>query len=136
MGRDAHNPVVAIVDDDLSLRHALRSLVASAGYDARTFESASAFLGAGNLSSVACLVLDMYMPGLSGLALQTVLIAMKVNIPIIFITARVADVRAVALARGAVAVLSKPACPDALLRAIEKVAPLPSGKVPMLDLEG
>jgi FixJ family two-component response regulator len=118
-----HGSIIAIVDDDNSLRDALRSLIASAGYHTRVFESASAFLVDNDRAGLACVVLDVHMPGLSGLALQRRLLDMNVSLPIIFLTASAADLRTKALAQGAVAVLGKPFNGDQLLSTIQKVAP-------------
>jgi FixJ family two-component response regulator len=83
----SRTPVVSIVDDDESIRNAMSSLVRSLGYDALTFGSAEAFLAFPRLHETSCLVLDVQMPGMSGLDLQDELRARNYSVPIIFITA-------------------------------------------------
>jgi FixJ family two-component response regulator len=113
-------PLVAIVDDDESIRESLRGLIRSIGLRVETFASAEAFATAKQLGNTDCLILDVRMPGMSGLELQRELAASKRDIPIIFITAHGSDedVRARALRDGAVAYLSKPFSEDALLEAV------------------
>ncbi|MDT7813366.1 MAG: hypothetical protein QOJ42_3282, partial [Acidobacteriaceae bacterium] len=99
----------------------------SAGYNAAVYESAEAFLYLNGIPQTDCLVLDMRMPGLSGLQLQKKLSEMQCLIPVIFVTAHSGDeVRATALGQGAVAFLSKPFHDEALLDAIE-LATHPAG---------
>ena len=80
-------PLISIVDDDLSVRRALRRLVQSAGYSAETFASAREFLDSSPSGRTACLVLDIHLEGMSGFELQERLAADPDPIPIIFITA-------------------------------------------------
>jgi FixJ family two-component response regulator len=80
-------PLVSIVDDDLSVRRALRRLVQSAGYAVATFASAREFLDSTAPALAACLVLDISMEGMSGFDLQARLAAEQPSLPIIFITA-------------------------------------------------
>lgn len=75
-------PVIAIVDDDASVRRALQRLVESAGYTVQTFASAGEFLGWLPQGQAACLVLDVHMDGMSGFDLQR-----RLAVPVIFITA-------------------------------------------------
>lgn len=110
---------IAIVEDDPSVRESLRSLLTSAGYAVRVFESATDFLAERAAHALSCLVVDAQMPSLSGLALQKRLLDMNVSLPTIFVTARADDVRDQALAQGAVAVLGKPFAADELLGAIQ-----------------
>jgi FixJ family two-component response regulator len=79
--------MIGIVDDDVSIRESLRSLLESLGYAVSTFESAERFLESGRLAETACLISDVQMPGLSGLYLQSRLLAGRHSIPVIFITA-------------------------------------------------
>jgi len=79
-------PVVFIVDDDASVREALSSLIRSIGLQVETFSSAGEFLRQSNSDAPSCLVLDVRLPDLSGLALQRELAAKNNGIPIIFIT--------------------------------------------------
>lgn len=114
------SPVISIVDDDESVREAIESLMKSVGYTAKVFPSAGDFLGSGDLDDTGCLILDVQMPGMSGLELQDRLVASKSQVPIIFISAHSdADARARALKAGAVGFLQKPFSEDALLNAIK-----------------
>jgi FixJ family two-component response regulator len=98
-----------IVDDDGSMRRAARRLIKSSGFAVETFASAEDFLASGRLDATACLVLDVQMPGLNGLELQSRLISEGHQIPIIFITAfDDENVRAQALRAGAIGFLVKP----------------------------
>jgi len=102
-------PMISIVDDDRSLREATKGLVRSFGYGADTFASAEEFLQSDRLNDTSCLILDVNMPGLSGIELQDQLIARGNHMPIIFITAVLEEsTRAKALKAGAVGFLSKP----------------------------
>ncbi|HTS81735.1 MAG TPA: response regulator [Myxococcaceae bacterium] len=112
---------VAVVDDDASVREALRALLRSAGFRVKLFDSAEEFLRSGQASDVASLVLDVRMSGMSGLDLQEHLAASGAAIPIVFMTAHAdATARARALAAGAVAFLEKPFSDDDLLDAIDR----------------
>ena len=118
--------MISIVDDDLSVRRALRRLVGSAGYVVETFASAQEFLSAPRPSDVGCLVLDVHMAGMSGLELQARLTSDRRAIPIIFITAHDdARTRERIRTSGAAGYLSKPFDPQALLDAIQRVAGSP-----------
>ena len=98
-----------IVDDDESVRRAARRLIRSYGYAVETFVSADDFLASGRLSETACLVLDVQMPGLNGLELQSRLVAEGHQVSIIFITAfDDENARAQALKAGALSYLVKP----------------------------
>jgi FixJ family two-component response regulator len=112
-------PIISIVDDDGSVREAIESLMKSVGYIAKVFPSAGDFLRSGHLDDTGCLILDVQMPGMTGLELQDHLVASKSRIPIIFISAHCdAESRARALEAGAVGFLQKPFSEDALLNAI------------------
>ena len=113
-------PLIAIVDDDDALRNSLDNLLRSVGFRVYGFASAEAFLQAQPAPETACLLLDVRLPGMNGLALQRQLVAAHGSLPIIFVTAYADDdVRARALAAGAVAFLSKPCREEELLQAIE-----------------
>jgi len=113
-------PLIAIVDDDDSLRNSLDNLLRSVGFRAQGFSSAEAFLHANQAPETACLILDVRLPGMNGLALQRQIVAANWRIPIIFVTAYADDdARARALAAGAVAFLYKPYREEDLLNAIE-----------------
>jgi FixJ family two-component response regulator len=108
--------LIGIVDDDESVRESLSSLMRSVGYKTAIFSSSEAFLDSDRVSEPDCLVLDVRMPGLSGLELQGHLHDMKCPTPIIFVTAHADDqVRARALQQGATAVLGKPFSDEDLL---------------------
>ena len=110
-------PRVSIVDDDESVREAIKSLLRSVGLGADTFASADEFLHSDYRHNAACLILDVQMPGMSGLELQQQLASADCRIPIIFITAHASDkaARTRALQSGAVDFLCKPFSEDALL---------------------
>jgi FixJ family two-component response regulator len=80
--------LVVIVDDDVSVRESLPDLVRQLGYAARAFASAEEFLASGVISSAACLILDIGMPGMSGPDLRRELVRRGYNTPTIFITGR------------------------------------------------
>lgn len=113
-------PRVSIVDDDESVREAINSLLRSVGLHAVVFASAEEFLNSGYQHNAECLILDVRMPGMSGLQLQEQLTCAKCDIPIIFITAHVSDTQARtrALEAGAVDFLIKPFSEEALLNDI------------------
>jgi two-component system, LuxR family, response regulator FixJ len=115
--------IIAIIDDDESVRHALRRLVQSAGWKALPFASAEEFLQAPARPPPSCLILDMRLPGLSGLELKQQLDAAGRILPVIFITAFASEqIREQALQAGAVAFLSKPFEEQALLNALALAA--------------
>jgi FixJ family two-component response regulator len=116
-------PMISIVDDDLSVRRALRRLVHSAGYLVETFASAREFLGSTPSTASACLVLDIYLEGMNGFELQERLAADRVTIPIIFMTAHDdAATRERIRRSGAAGYLGKPFDGQVLLDAIRRVA--------------
>ena len=101
--------LIAIVDDDESLRSALQDLIESDGLSALCFGSAEQFLNSEARQKAACLIADIRMPGMSGLELQAKLKAEGYRIPIIFITAHGdAEMRTLAMRDGAVEFLTKP----------------------------
>jgi FixJ family two-component response regulator len=113
--------IVAIVDDDASVRSALLGLMRAAGIPARAFASADEFLQAGAGAETACVVADVRMPGRSGLKLQAELGARWPRLPVIFITAHWdAAIQARATAAGAVCVFQKPFDDQRLLDAIRE----------------
>jgi len=112
----AKDIVVSIIDDDVSVRAALGSLVRSLGYVARTFESAEAFLQSADLAETACIVTDIQMPGMSGFDLNSRLKATGSKVPLVFVTAFPEDhIRARAEAGGAFGFLAKPFDGQALI---------------------
>ena len=111
---------ILLVDDDASLRRALKRLLGSAGYSVEAFASAEEFLSRRIEDEESCLVLDVRMPGIDGMQLQNELIERKSPIPIIFITGHGDIPMSVrAMKAGAVDFLAKPFESDALLTAIE-----------------
>jgi FixJ family two-component response regulator len=113
------NLLISIVDDDESIREAVESLVKSVGYRAEPFATAEEFLNSDHRQDTACLILDVRMPGMSGLELQHQLAAANWSIPIIFITAHDDErARAQALRAGAVDFLRKPFSEEALLNGV------------------
>src|ERR1700684_3605651 len=115
-----NNPVVYVVDDDPSIRDALDSLIRSVGFRAQTFASAQDFLKSTRPDAPGCLVLDVRLPGLSGLDLQRELARVDIRIPIIFITGHGDIPMSVsAMKAGAVEFLTKPFRDQDLLDAIQ-----------------
>lgn len=113
---------IAVVDDDESVRESLPDLLREFGYAAGGFSSAEEFLASGNSTQAECLVLDIAMPGMSGLDLQRELTRQERKIPIVFITAHGDEaVRVRVRARGAVECLLKPFSDTALLEALHAV---------------
>ena len=112
---------VFLVDDDKAIGEALCDLLDAAGFTARSFASAEEFLDAWNPSMAGCLVLDVRLPGMSGMELQSRLAAAKIALPIVVITAH-GDIPMVrkALKAGAVEFLTKPFQDDELLTAVEQ----------------
>ncbi|MGC2613879.1 MAG: response regulator [Terracidiphilus sp.] len=114
-------PVIAIVDDDPSVREGLHSLVRSAGWRAETFTSAQEFLARTRPEATSCLILDLQLPGLSGLDLQKRMAVVDLEIPIVFLTGH-GDIPASvqAMKAGAIEFLTKPVDEQDLLRAIQE----------------
>lgn len=109
----------SIVDDDESMREAIESLIRSIGFRAETFASTEEFVQCNHLARIACLILDVQLPGMSGLQLQRLLSLATYNFPIIFISARTDEcMREQALKAGALAFLYKPFSEKALLKAV------------------
>lgn len=101
--------MVAIVDDDESMRFAIEDLLGSVGINARSFSSAEEFLLSGLQNHIGCLISDIRMPGMTGLELQAKLVAEGSQVPIIFITAHGNPrMRMQALSSGAIEFLGKP----------------------------
>jgi DNA-binding NtrC family response regulator len=115
------HPFVIVIDDDASIRDSLRDLLGSAGLNVQTFASAREFLASRRPDAVSCLVLDVQLPGLSGLDLQQELSKLDAPIPIIFITGHgdiPTSVRA--MKAGAIEFLTKPFRDEDLLNAVEQ----------------
>ena len=115
------NAFVIVVDDDASIRDSLRDLIGSAGFNVQTFASAQEFLSSPRPDAPTCLVLDVQLPGLSGLDLQQELAKVDAQIPIIFITGHGDIPMSVrAMKAGAIEFLTKPFRDEDLLNAIEQ----------------
>jgi FixJ family two-component response regulator len=111
--------LISVVDDDESVRRTTTLLIESFGFRAATFESAESFLRSGQLHDTSCLIVDVQMPGMNGLQLQSHLAAAGCGIPIIFITAYDdRESRQRAMQAGAVAFLGKPFSDEHLLQTI------------------
>lgn len=111
--------VISIVDDDESLRRSVRNFLTSVGFHVETFASAEEFLQSAHREDTGCLVLDLRMPGMSGLDLLVHLVATDSRIPAVVLTAHSDDeARRRTLLAGAVAFLGKPFHGDALLGAV------------------
>ena len=122
--------LVSVIDDDESLRRALERLIRSFGFPVAVFPSAHEFLLSDRVQDTACLILDMQMPRMNGLQLQSHLTQAGYRIPIIFITAYPDErVRARALQAGAADFLQKPFSDDVLLNGIR-------GALKMRTMEG
>jgi FixJ family two-component response regulator len=119
MGIQRTTQLIAIVDDDESVRSAVHGVLNSVGLSTRSFASAEEFLRSGHRSETACLIADIHMPGMSGLELQATLAQKDSRIPIIFITAYGdAKMRTQAMSAGAVEFLEKPFDDDVLLESV------------------
>ena len=114
-----NKPLIAVVDDDASVREAMMSLMRALGFLAEAFPSAEDFLKSDGLQRTSCLIADVRMPGMSGLELYRRLVASGKPIPTVLITAHSDDgVRARALKAGIICYLTKPFREDDLLGCI------------------
>src|SRR5215475_8112429 len=117
--------IISVVDDDASTRRSTTLLIESLGFQAAGFESADSFLKSTQLQESSCLVIDVRMPGMDGLQLQSYLAAAGYKIPIIFITAYDdTESRRQAMQAGAVAFLEKPFTSDILLETVRSALPV------------
>jgi len=115
-----HKPLIAVVDDDQSVREALENLISSVGFEVRLFASAENFLDSDTPAQTDCAILDVRLPGLSGLELQQRLAVDGQSIPVIVITAQADDkTQDEAVAAGAIAFLKKPVTEEVLLTALD-----------------
>ena len=131
MGMHSVGCLISIVDDDLLVREGLISLLRSAGFATQAFASAEEFLSLAHRDDIACLILDVGLPGISGLELQSQLTATVSNhrTPVVFMTARDDEAtRQRALKGGAVDFLRKPVRREALLNAIHLALQQNDGK--------
>jgi FixJ family two-component response regulator len=134
-------PIVSVIDDDASVREALDSLIRSIGFQVQKFAAAAEFLQSKLPDGPSCLVLDVRLPGLSGLDLQRELARMKIQIPIIFITGHADIPMSVrAMKAGAVEFLTKPFREqdllDAIRQAIERDRTLRYQSIELAELRG
>jgi FixJ family two-component response regulator len=134
-------PLVAIVDDDESIRLTIKDLLESAGLTASVFACAEDFLSSGLVPGFSCAIADMRMPGMSGLALHEKLVALGNPVPTILMTAYPDEpTRARAHKAGVLAYLAKPFTDDELLGCISSAVPggkhVLAGDAPSDDLEG
>jgi len=122
-------PLVAVVDDDISVRESLESLIRSVGMAVKVFASAEEFLNANGQNKPDCLILDVRMPGMSGIELHRHLMATKCKVPVVFITAHGYDdqARSKASSDYTVAYLTKPFNEDELLDSVQAGLRLKSG---------
>ena len=112
-------PTVFVIDDDASIRKALSYLIKSAGYRTETFSSAEKFLTREHYEGIGCIILDVRMPGLSGMELQEKLIRSAYSMPIIFLTGHGEIAMGVeAMKKGAIDFLTKPCDDEQLLGAV------------------
>jgi len=131
MGMHSISRLISIVDDDPLMREGLISLLRSAGFATQAFASAEEFLSLAHRDDIACLILDVGLPGISGLELQSQLTATVSNhrTPVIFMTARDDEAtRQRALKGGAVDFLRKPVRREALLNAVHLALQQNDGK--------
>ena len=113
-------PLVAIIDDDESVRATTDSLVRSLGYIVYTFASAEEFLRSNRLDDFSCVIADVQMPGMSGVDLQAHLLTQGSRVPFIFFTAFPDErIRAQALRAGAICYLTKPFQGDSLIQGLQ-----------------
>lgn len=122
MNESSGVPVIAVVDDDASVRESLAGLAESVGYEAALFASAEEFLqSVGHRDSLTCLILDVRLPGMSGLDLYAQLARSPRSIPTILITAHAdPEMNSWAMKSGVIALLHKPFEPEVLLQAVRK----------------
>jgi len=112
-------PRVFLVDDQADVLKALSRLLCSAGFEVTTFESAQDFLDSGNADALGCLVLDLSMPGMTGLALQQILTLRASVLPIVFLSGYGdIDIGVAAMKLGAADFLTKPVDGDKLIAAV------------------
>lgn len=124
----SEGPLIAVVDDDRSIRNATQDLLKAAGYSTAVFGNATTFLDSPVLSSVACLVADIRMPGMTGLALHEFLATSGAGIPTVIITAHPGEMTPErALKAGITCFLIKPFVPDDLLECVRKAVAKSNG---------
>ena len=121
LSRADRSSLIAVVDDDISVRESLESLLKSVGFRVTTYSSAEDFMGSPRLDAADCLILDVRLDGMSGPDLQRELKTTGRTIPIVFVTAHETEaLRERMMADGAIDCLLKPFNDDSLLDAVEK----------------
>lgn len=121
---NTNTTLITVVDDDESIRESLPDLIRAFGFSANAFSSAQEFLESDNLKATKCLILDVSMPGMSGLDLQKELKLRRQEIPIVFITAHVEETdRLRLIEQGAIDCLFKPFSEADLLKAVNTALP-------------
>ncbi len=119
--------LITVVDDDTSMSRMLARVIRAAGHDVEIFNSAEEFLASDRIQHSACLILDIDLPGMSGLELQQLLNELSAGIPIIFISGQASEQsRETVLRAGAVDFFDKPFSINSLLAAINSVGPVPA----------
>jgi FixJ family two-component response regulator len=114
-------PIIAIIDDDESVRAAIKGLLRAIGYTVYTFASAEDYLCSPHVNDTSCLITDVQMPGMNGFELQRYLIGKSQRTPVIFITAFPEEaIRARALDVGAICFLSKPFDAQVLINCLDR----------------
>ena len=130
--RENNQCLISIVDDEACVRESLSSLIRSVGYTVDVFDSAENFLNQGSWDSTSCLILDLRLPGMSGLELQRKLSEMS-HPPIVFISGHAAEKdQRWAMQKGAIAFLRKPFSDEALLEAVRECITLGRQETPIL----
>lgn len=120
--REAKKPIIYIVDDEQSVRKAMKRLILSMGMDVKTFASGQEFLDSGFREQNACLIADIKMPVMGGMQLQQTIVAKGAKLPVIFITAFDTEkIRGEAKEAGAAGFFRKPVDDQALLDSIQWV---------------
>ena len=121
LGSAPPDPVVFIVDDDPSVRNAIKALLASVGLDSETFGSPLELIGRVSPGDVGCVIMDVRMPKMSGIEAQQVLTEHQIDLPLIFVTAHADVPLAVRVMKaGAVEVLEKPFDTQALIEIVQR----------------
>jgi len=121
LSRSSRSSLIAVIDDDISVRESVESLLKSVGFQVNTYSSAEEFIGSPRLDAADCLILDVRLDGMSGPDLQRELKTNGHAIPIVFVTAHETEaLRERMMADGAIDCLLKPFNDDALLNAVEK----------------
>lgn len=119
--RASRTSLIAVVDDDISVRESVESLLKSVGFQVATYSSAEEFMVSAKLRAADCLVLDVRLDGMSGPDLQRELKTTGYSIPIVFVTAHETEaLRERMMTDGAIDCLLKPFTDDTLLNAVEK----------------